>query len=106
MKERPLGRSFRPHPQGAEDHCKPGDLSNLGQQWCPAGYVTYSEALALLDWGVYHQETKAHRGPNPLFDNSLFRTPVIGVPDVTAEQLLASLQESFSRNPNLKERKR
>lgn len=108
-------------------------MSNLVQWGYLAGYVTYAEALALLEpaasllhdnftswdeayenyldgynwwarndvlnqnvWeterGVYYQEMKAHSGLKTMFDNTLFRTPVIGVPGLTAEQLLASVQ--------------
>lgn len=108
-------------------------MSNLVQWGYLAGYVTYGEALALLEpaaralhdnftswdqayenyldgynwwarnnvldqniWettrGKYYQTMKADRELQTLFDDALFRTPVVGVPGLTAEQLLASVQ--------------
>lgn len=108
-------------------------MSNLVQWGYLAGYLTYPEALALLEpavtllhdnfkswdeayenyldgynwwarnnvlnqkvWettrGKAYQSMKADESVAPMFDNSLFKSPVKGVPGITAEQLLASIQ--------------
>ena len=106
-------------------------MSNLVQWGYVAGYVTYPEALALLEpaamlvqknfknwneafenyldgynwWAREDVGTKdpwtVTRGPyvkklmqnyGELFDDSLFKGPIKGVPGVTAESLLASVQ--------------
>nr|WP_325297705.1 stalk domain-containing protein [uncultured Dysosmobacter sp.] len=108
-------------------------MSNLVQWGYLAGYLTYPEALALLEpaatllhdnfkswdeayenyldgynwwarnnvlnkdvWtttrGTIYQSMKADESVAPIFDNSLFKTAVKGVPGVTAEQLLSSIQ--------------
>ena len=106
-------------------------MSNLVQWGYVAGYLTYPEALALLEpaatlvqknfkswdeafenyldgynwWAREDVGTKdpwtVTRGPyvkklmqnyGELFDDSLFKSPIKGVPGVTAERLLASVQ--------------
>lgn len=108
-------------------------MSNLVQWGYLAGYVTYPEALALLEpaatllhdhfkswdeayenyldgynwwarnnvlgqniWeterGKIYTAMKADPARSALFDNQLFKTPVRGVPGLTAEQVLASVQ--------------
>lgn len=107
-------------------------ISSLVQWGYLAGYITYPEALALLEpaaqtvrnnfsswdeayenyldgyswwsgtytsgvntWdterGTYYQELKKLPRTAALFDDSLFKTPVIGVPNLTAEQLLSAV---------------
>lgn len=108
-------------------------MSNLVQWGYLAGYVTYPEALALLEpaatllhdnfkswdeayenyldgynwwarnnvlnqniWeterGKIYTAMKADPAQSALFDDQLFKTPVKGVPGLTAEQVLASVQ--------------
>ena len=108
-------------------------MSNLVQWGYLAGYLTYPEALALLEpavtllhdnfknwdeayenyldgynwwarnnvlgknvWETYrgeiYQNMKKNEETAALFNNGLFKTPVKGVPNLTAEQLLASVQ--------------
>jgi hypothetical protein len=108
-------------------------MSNLVQWGYLAGYVTYPEALALLEpaaralhdnftswdqayenyldgynwwarnnvlgtdvWttarGVCYQEMKASASLKAMFDDSLFKTPVVGVPNLTAAGLLQSAE--------------
>lgn len=108
-------------------------MSDLVQWGYAAGYITYPEALALLEpaatllhdnfkswdeayenyldgynwwarnnvlnqniWeterGRCYQNMKAADGVSPVFDDSLFKAPVSGVPGLTAEQVLASIQ--------------